>query len=137
MLLIDVSSAAEPAESFEWSDAVLGHLCANEDAKDSILMALLMPVVRLCSLLDAHLWDEQRSRLGAMHSHKREARDCWAHRLKALTLSWIRGFCVTDPKAHCKSAGERVLDYGHCFKLSRISCEACCTYTLQHSLLLM
>jgi len=81
MLIIDVSSAAEPTESFEWSDAVLGHLCANEDAKDSILMALLMPVVRLCSLYDAHLWDELQSGLGSMRLHKREARDCWTHRL--------------------------------------------------------
>ena len=71
MLIIDVSSAAEPNKSFEWSDAVLGHLSANENAKDSILMALLMPVVRLCSLCDAHLWDELRSGLGAKHFYER------------------------------------------------------------------
>ena len=47
MLIIDPGSTADWAEAFAWADAVVGHLCDNEDVKDSILMVLLMPVVRL------------------------------------------------------------------------------------------
>ena len=47
MLIIDPGSTADRAEAFAWADAVVGHLCDNEDVKDSILMVLLMPVVRL------------------------------------------------------------------------------------------
>ena len=86
MLIINVSGAAEPTESFEWVNVVLGDLCADQDAKESILMALLMPVVRLCSLYTAHLWDGLLSGLGAMHFHRRKARGCWAHRLITLVL---------------------------------------------------
>ena len=47
MLILDPSSAADRAEAFAWADAVVGHLCGSEDVKDSILMVLLRPVVRL------------------------------------------------------------------------------------------
>ena len=47
MLILDPSSSADRGEAFAWADAVIGHLCDNEDVKDSILMVMLMPVVRL------------------------------------------------------------------------------------------
>lgn len=56
MLIIDISSAdqqiiassaAEQGKAFAWMDAVIGHLSENEGAKDSILMVLLMPEVRV------------------------------------------------------------------------------------------
>ena len=47
MLILDPGSATDRAEAFAWADAVVGHLCGNEDVKDSILMVLLMPAVRL------------------------------------------------------------------------------------------
>ena len=47
MLVLDPSSAADGAEALAWADAVVGHLCGNVDVKDSILMVLLMPEVRV------------------------------------------------------------------------------------------
>lgn len=49
MLIIDPGSTAERTGAFAWADAVVGHLCDAEDVKDSILMVLLMPAVRLTS----------------------------------------------------------------------------------------
>ena len=45
MLIIDVSSAAQHDKAHAWAEAVVGHLCAIEDARDSILVVLLMPEV--------------------------------------------------------------------------------------------
>jgi hypothetical protein len=54
MLIIDVSTAAQHDKALAWADAVVGHLCAIEDARDSILMVLLMPEV--CCVLRPHCW---------------------------------------------------------------------------------
>jgi hypothetical protein len=45
MLIIDVTAAAQRNKALAWADAVVGYLCASEDARDSILMVLLMPAV--------------------------------------------------------------------------------------------
>ena len=55
MLIVDArtavtdSRAGEEGTAFAWVDAVVGHLCSDEDIKDSIFMVLLMAVVCLNS----------------------------------------------------------------------------------------
>ena len=59
MLIVDARSAladsrvGEESSAFAWVDAVLGHLCSDEDIKDSIFMVLLMAVVCLNSTYSA------------------------------------------------------------------------------------
>lgn len=55
MLIVDArntltdSRAAEGSTASAWVDGVVGHLCSDEDVKDSIYMVLLMAVVCLNS----------------------------------------------------------------------------------------
>ena len=59
MLIIDTRSdltdsrAGEESTAFAWVNAVVGHLCSDEDIKDSIFMVLLMGVVCLSSTYSA------------------------------------------------------------------------------------
>ena len=66
MLIIDVSTAAQHAKALAWADAVVGHLCAIEDARDSILMVLLMPEV--CRFIRPQCWLHRLACAARSHS---------------------------------------------------------------------